>query len=88
MSEPSAKIPDAQYYEAAPEFNVGSWSPAPAGTINAPTTQVHLRFGTPPGFCALIRFKSAAVLDELIKTLIKHRVDVWGTPTDHRVWLP
>ncbi len=87
MGTPSSPIPPARYFEAAPEFNVGSWSPAEAGTINAPATQVHLRFGTPPGNCFLLRFKSAGILDTLIASLIKHRVDVWGAPTDHRVWL-
>lgn len=74
-------IPAAQYYENAPEFNVGSWSPSPAGTPPAQyikASQVHLRFGTPPGHCSLVRFKSARVLDELISALILHRQDVWG----------
>lgn len=74
-------IPEAQYYENAPEFHVGSWSPSPAGTPPAqykPATQVHLRFGTPPGPCSVVRLKSARVLDELIDALVLHREDVWG----------
>lgn len=75
-------IPEANYYENAPEFHVGSWSPSPPGTPPAqykPATQVHLRFGTPPGTVSLVRLKSARVLDELIAALVLHRIDVWGT---------
>lgn len=74
-------IPGAQYYENAPEFHVGSWSPSPAGTPPAQyikASQVHLRFGTPPGPCSVVRLKSARVLDELIDALVLHREDVWG----------
>lgn len=74
-------IPEAHYYENAPEFNVGSWSPSPPGTPPAryiKPTQVHLRFGTPPGNVSLVRLKSARVLDELIDALVLHREDVFG----------
>lgn len=74
----SAAIPDAEYYEAQPEFDVGSWSPAPPGTPNAPCTQVHVRFGTPPGVCMVVRLKNAKTADALIDALIEHREYVWG----------
>lgn len=83
----STAIPSADYYDAKPEFHVCSWSPAEPGTRDAPATQVHVRIGTPPGFCALVRIKSAVALDQVIASLID-RTFVWGTPTDHRVWLP
>lgn len=74
-------IPEANYYENAPEFHVGSWSPSPAGTPPAQyikATQVHLRFGTPPGTVSLVRLKSARIIDDLIDALVLHREDVWG----------
>lgn len=72
---PSA-IPAAEYYEAGPEFNVGSWCPTPDGS--GPPQQVHLRFGTPPGNCMLVRFKGPDSLDALIDALLEHRQHVFG----------
>lgn len=77
-SQSSAPHADAQYYEAGPEFSVWSWSPAPAGTKNARSTQVHLHFGTPPGVVMVVRFKGPDSLDALVDALVKHRTDVWG----------
>lgn len=71
-------IQPAEYYEAGPEFNVGSWSPGGVAE-NVPPTQVHLRFGTPPGRCFLIRFKNGPdSLDALIDALIEHREHTFG----------
>ncbi len=67
-------IPTA--YELAPEVNVYSWSPMPVG-VPGKSTQVHLHIGSEPNR-ALLRFKSARALDELIDALVKHREDVWG----------
>lgn len=78
--EGGSPIPEARYFDHAPEFDVGSWSPTPAGQVHpreAPT-QVHLRFGTPPGPCSIVRLKSARIIDLLIDALIKHREYVWG----------
>lgn len=74
-------IPQAEYYEFAPEVHVGSWSPSPAGTPPAQyikPSQVHLRIGTPPGRCGVMRFKGPGTLDEVIDALVLHREDVWG----------
>lgn len=73
--EGGSPIPEARYFEHAPEFHVGSWSPTPAGQVHPreKPTQVHLRFGTPPGPCSLVRFKSARVVDLLIDALVEHR---------------
>ena len=75
---------DPDYYEVLTEgLHVGSWCPTPTPTV--PPTQVHLTL--PTGFGkVLVRFKSTATLDALIAALIKHRVDVWGVPQDHRTW--
>jgi hypothetical protein len=74
----SAAWPDAHYYEAGPTFSIYSWSPAPVGTPNAKSTQVHLHFGEPPGTVMVVRLKSARVIDELIRALREHRENVWG----------
>lgn len=73
----SNAIPDANYYEFAPEVVVASWSPEPPGPL-AKVTQVHLLIGTPPGHVALVRLKSAQVVDELIDALLSHREEIWG----------
>lgn len=72
-------IPRAEYYECGPEINVFSWSPMPPG-VPGKCTQVHVHFGSPPAQVALVRFKSARSIDEVIKALVKHREDVWGKP--------
>lgn len=69
-------ISDANYYEVPEQFDVGSWCPTADGT--GPATQVHLRFGSPPGNVMLIRFKGPGSLDALINALIEHREDVFG----------
>lgn len=71
------KIEDGNYYEGDPHFDIFSWSPSPAGTENAPVTQVHLHGVTSLGKF-LFRFKSPRSLDSLIDALVKHREDVWG----------
>lgn len=70
-------IKPAEYYECGPEFDVGSWTPGQPGE-NVPATQVHLRFGTPPGICMLVRFKGPGSLDALIDALIEHREYTFG----------
>lgn len=89
----SARGPEAfDIFDAEPEgFDIYSWSPTPqadveAGKPQAPSTQVHLATTTPMGRM-FWRFKGPGTLDRLIAALIRHRTDVWGTPTDHRVWL-
>lgn len=79
-SKASAAVADASYYEAGPTFSVWSWSPAPAGTPNAKSTQVHLHFGEPPGTVMVVRFKGPRSLDALIAALQEHRANVWGKP--------
>jgi hypothetical protein len=74
-------IPEAEYYEMAPEVHVGSWSPSPPGTPPSQYVkpiQVHMRIGTPPGRVGLVRFKGSGTLDEIIDALYMHRVDVFG----------
>ena len=79
-------------YDADPEgFDVFSWSPTPqeevnAGKPQAPSTQVHLFIHTMIGK-VVVRFKGPNTLDALIGALIKHRVDVFGPPNDHSVWM-
>lgn len=83
MSEPvvaskfSASIPEADYYEGDPYFDVYEWSPAPPGTPNAPVTQVHLHGVTSLGRF-VFRFKGTNTIDALIDALTKHREGVWG----------
>jgi hypothetical protein len=78
-SDSPSPIAEAQYFEATPEFNVGSWSPSRVGDVPyLPSTQVHMRIGTPPGICSVVRFKGPELLDAVIDSLIKHREDVWG----------
>ena len=74
----TAPIDRANYYEAAPEVNVYSWSPDPPGTPNARSTQVHLHLGKAPGNVFIVRLKSASVVDALIEALRLHRESVWG----------
>lgn len=64
-----------------PEYGVFSWSPDPRGC--APSTQVHLHLqtrGNPP---LVLRFKSAAAVDEMIDALRRHRIDVFGPEQEH-----
>lgn len=91
----SARTPTPEnfdFYDAEPEgFDVYSWSPTPqadvdAGKPQAKCTQVHLA-ATTPMFRMFWRFKSTATLDRLIGALIAHRVDVFGMPRDHSVWM-
>jgi len=87
-------ISEADLYDGDPAgFDIYSWSPTPqadvaAGKPQAPSTQVHLYISLPPPFGrAMFRFKGPGTLDRLIAGLIKHRCDVWGTPTDMKVWM-
>lgn len=74
----SAAIEDADYYEARPEgVDVFSWSPAPPGTVNAKSTQVHLMAALAFGKL-LVRFKGPGTLDAVIDALIEHRTFVFG----------
>lgn len=68
----------ANYYEAAPELNVYSWSPSEDPNDGTPATQVHMHFGTAPGLVGVMRFKSPRSLDAVIDALLAHREDVWG----------
>lgn len=74
----SAAFERANYFEIPEEVSVYSWSPAPEGTPNAKSTQVHAHFGTPPGNVMVVRFKGPAGLDATIDALTDHRRDVWG----------
>lgn len=76
--EYSKGIERADYYEIPHGFDVFGWSPAPPGTKDAPMTQVHLHFGSPPGQVFVVRFKGPDGLDALIDTLAEHRESVWG----------
>ena len=77
MNDPSSGFPEADYYEVPEEINVYSWVDGPAGTKAKPC-QVHLHFGKAPGPVFVIRFKGPKGLDHLLKTLLAHRIDVWG----------
>lgn len=77
-SRSSARIEDAHYFEANPAISVWSWSPEPAGTVNAKATQVQLHIGSPPGNVFIVRFKGTASLDALIDALQEHRLNVFG----------
>lgn len=85
-------LPNFDVYDGDPEgFDIYSWSPTPqvdveAGKPQAPSTQVHLFIHTMIGK-VLVRFKGPNTLDSLIGALIKHRVDVFGPPNDHSVWM-
>lgn len=70
-------IPNSDYYEGDPHFEVFEWSPEPAGTPNAKVTQVHLHGVTSLGRF-LFRFKGPNTIDALIDALTKHREGVWG----------
>lgn len=92
MANMSDRDPDFDLYDAEPEgFDIYSWSPTPAADVaagkpQAPSTQVHLAASMPFGR-VFWRFKGPDTLDRLIGALIKHRVDVFGMPQDHRVWM-
>lgn len=77
MTEFSKGIPEADYYEVPESIDVYSWSPAPPGSRDVRSTQVHLHFGKAPGPIFVIRFKSPRTLDKLIAALQDHRKDVW-----------
>ncbi|MDP2270903.1 MAG: hypothetical protein Q8K32_09245 [Archangium sp.] len=76
---------DVDVYDGQPEgFHVGSWCPTPTPTV--PPTQVHLTMPITGLGTVVARFKGTGTLDQLIAALIKHRVDVWGVPTDPKTW--
>jgi len=90
--QPERKEMNFDFYDGDPEgFHIGSWSPTPqtevdAGAKQAPSTQVHLTIPTALGKMVM-RFKGPGTLDRLIAALMKHRVDVWGVPQDHKIWM-
>lgn len=79
-SRGSAAVENVEYFEVPDNVAVYSWSPAPPGTPNAKSTQVHAHFGSPPGIVMVVRFKGPATLDALIAALREHRENVWGKP--------
>jgi hypothetical protein len=64
---------DFDIYENGPLINIAEWTPAGK---DAPT-QVHIILHTSVGDI-VTRLKSAAVTDEIIDALVKHREGVWG----------
>lgn len=77
----SKAIDQAGLIEIPNAIDVYGWSPMPAGTENAPVTQVHLHFGLPSlGQRVMIRFKGPDTLDALIDSLADMRAKVWGKP--------
>lgn len=79
---------DVDLYDGNPDgFDVFSWSPGSLAS-KLPATQVHLHVPLPESIGRLVfRFKSINTIDRLIAALIFHRTDVWGLPTDHRIWM-
>lgn len=58
------------------EYHVGSWGPLPDG--KGPSTEVHVSLlceGIPGPM--VMRFRSAAALDEYVDAILRHRADVW-----------
>jgi hypothetical protein len=55
-------------------FTVGSWCPTLDGT--GPATAVAISIETSLGDLVL-RFKSPAMVDDLIQSLLRHKRDVW-----------
>lgn len=74
----SKAVENANLIEIPESTDVYSWSPAPAGTVNAKCTQVHLQFTLPSVGTLFLRFKGPGTLDALIDALTLHREDVWG----------
>ena len=60
------------------EVLVASWAPSKGEALS----QVHVVIKTGKGFDFVLRLKSRAVCDELIRALASHRDDVWGAEED------
>jgi hypothetical protein len=62
-------------YVLGHDYEVCDWRPGPPGS--GPTTEVHVLIPLAPGMKAVMRFKSARALDELVGVLLEYRHRVW-----------
>ncbi len=60
------------------EVRVASWAPSKLEALS----QVHVVIKTSKGFDFVLRLKSRAVCEEMIRALVNHRDDVWGAEED------
>ena len=60
------------------EVRVASWAPSKLEALS----QVHVVIKTGKGFDFVLRLKSRAVCEEMIRALVSHRDDVWGAEED------
>lgn len=81
--DPHGGVPIGRAWAGVDEFGIGLWYPSPDGTGKPEAVQVNYETvlvvpGIPPQPATIImRIKSAARLDQIVRDLLKYRKQVW-----------